>query len=88
MEAGKWEAIPRKSDSVCWLAQFASQLGGSRFSYGNNIYRKCLYMNHIMTLQMNMVWRHCLLEHLEKRCRQHTSYSYFSRSDTLIGNTT
>lgn len=55
MEAGKWEAIPRKSNNVCWLAHFAPQLGASRFSHSNDIYRKCLYVNHIMGLQMNMV---------------------------------
>lgn len=88
METGKWEATPRKSDDVCWLAHFAPHLGGSRFSHSNEICRKCLYMNHIMTLQMKMVRRHRLLEYLEKRCHQHISYNCFSRSDTLIGNIT
>lgn len=88
MGTGKWEATPRKSDNVCWLVHFAPQLGGSRFSHSNEIYRKCLCMNHVMTLQMDMERRYCLLEYLEKRCCQHISYSCFSRSDTLIGNTT
>lgn len=83
MEAGKQEAIPRKSDSVCWLAHFSPQLAGSSFFHSNEIYRKCLYMNHIMALKRNMVWRHCLLEYIGKMCCQHI-YN-FSTSDTLTG---
>lgn len=54
MEAGKWEmAIPRESDNE----HFAPPLRGSRVSHSNEIYknRKCLNMNHLMTLRMKMV---------------------------------
>lgn len=40
METRKLEATPRKSNSVSWLEQNGTWVGGFRFSYSNETHRK------------------------------------------------